>query len=130
MEKESDIIMQFLSTCGVVICDNINEIDGTQIPREMLLCEKRYETAKQLIPDLRNILSSSYMTSLQSNAEKNQAWPLINLVRQVLKIYNYKMKPIRMSNGYTKDGKKKYKRAYVIEKLKDVNNINIVTSED
>ena len=28
------------------------------------------------------------------------------------------MKPIRKADGYTKDGKKKYKRLFIIEKLK------------
>jgi hypothetical protein len=56
------------------------------------------------------------MTSLQQNAEKNQKWPLINIVRQILNKYNYKMIPIRKCDGYTLDGIKKYKRFFQIEK--------------
>jgi len=55
---------------------------------------------------------------LQKNAEASQKWPLLNLVRQILKSNNYKMDPIRKSNGYTKEGKKKYLRFFVIKKLK------------
>ena len=38
-------------------------------------------------------------------------------MRQILRTYNYNMKPIRRANGYTKKVKK-YKRLFIIEKLK------------
>ena len=93
--------------------DNLNE---QIIPREQLLCEKKYEEIKKLIPDLKKKFSSSFMTSLQKNAEKEQKWPLLNLVRQILNVYNYKMDPIRKSDGYTLEGVKKYKRFFQIIK--------------
>ena len=34
------------------------------------------------------------------------------------------MTPQRKSNGYTKDGKKKYRRFFVINKLKKISEIN------
>ena len=40
--------------------------------------------------------------------KKTQRWPLINIVRQILKQYNFLFEPIRKSDGYTEDGKKKY----------------------
>ena len=46
------------------------------------------------------------MTSLQTNAPGKQKWPLLNLVRQILKAIDYKMTPQRKSNGYTKRWKK------------------------
>ena len=57
------------------------------------------------------------MTSSQKNAKKNQQWPLINIVRQVLKSCGYSMKPQRVANGYTKSGKKLYRRFFVISKI-------------
>jgi hypothetical protein len=56
------------------------------------------------------------MTSLQKNADKSQKWPLLNLVRQILNVYDYKMEPIRKSDGYTLEGVKKYKRFFLIKK--------------
>ena len=55
------------------------------------------------------------MTSLHKNANKNQRWPLLNLVRQILNTYCYKMEPIRKSDGYTLEGVKKYKRYFKIK---------------
>ena len=113
------MIVEFLNHCGVV-CTTLDDIDGMLIPREVLLCDKRYATAKEQLPKLRGVFSSSYMTSLQSNADEVQRWPLINLVRQTLKMCNRRMRPMRMADGYTKDGVKKYKRAFVIEQLRAI----------
>ena len=52
-----------------------------------------------------------------------QKWPLLNLVRQVLLSSGYNMKPKRLSDGYTKDGIKKYKRIFIVEKLNKAINI-------
>jgi hypothetical protein len=63
---------------------------------------------------MKKYLSSTHLTSLQKSANLNQKWPLLNLVRQILKCYKFKMKPIRKSNGYSPDGKKLYKRFFLI----------------
>lgn len=99
-----------------IIFDSNVELENFFIPREILLSDLKYEEIKKLIPDLKKIFSSSSMTSLQKNAEKEQRWPLINLVRQILNNYGYKMEPIRKSDGYTLEGVKKYKRFFQIIK--------------
>jgi len=86
------------------------------IPREQLLSEAKYGEIKKIIPELKKNFSSSFMTSLQKNACKSQKWPLLNLIRQILSIYNYQMEPIRKSDGYTLEGVKKYKRFFQIKK--------------
>jgi len=119
MEK---ILHNFLIKCNVI--DNevleISLLDGIIIPREQLLDEKVYDQVKEEIPKLKTVFSSSMLTSLQENAERTQKWPLINIVRQLLKACNYKLEPKRLCNGYSKDGKKLYKRIFIIEKLKDI----------
>ena len=96
---------------------SIEELDKIIIDRDILLCDYKYEQIKYLIPDLKRELSSSYLTSLQNNAEKKQKWPLLNLVRQILHFYHFRMKPLRKSDGNTLDGIKKYKRMFQIEKI-------------
>ena len=105
--------------------EKIEDFEGLFIPREQLLCDLKYNEIKKLIPDLKKIYSSTFMTSLQKNADKCQKWPLLNLVRQILNNYKYKMLPIRKSDGYTLDGIKKYKRFFLIttsNKKKEKNN--------
>jgi hypothetical protein len=88
------------------------------------LADNKYEEVKKLIPDLKQNYSSSLMTSLHKNADKTQRWPLLNLVRQILNTYRYKMEPIRKSDGYTLEGVKKYKRYFEIKKQHFITNDN------
>lgn len=113
-------IIEFLKECNIVF-NQENQLEGQLLPREIMLSEKIYENVKEKIPELKKKLSSSSLTSLHKNAKQEQKWPLLNLVRQILKTFNYNMRPIRKADGYTKDGKKKYKRFFIIEKLKSIN---------
>lgn len=96
--------------------NQLNEIQGQLLPREILLSDIKYDEVRNLIPDLKKNYSSSFMTSLQKNADKSQKWPLLNLTRQLLSVYGYKMEPIRKADGYTLEGVKKYKRYFEIYK--------------
>ena len=98
---------------------HMNELDEYLVPRETLISFNKYEEIKMMIPELKKTFSSSFMTSLQKTAETTQKWPLLNLIRQILNLYHYKMTPIRKSDGYTSDGIKKYKRYFQIEKIKN-----------
>ena len=113
------LLLDFLAMCGIVDVD-IESLDGYQIPRETLLDDALYKQAKTCIPELKKSFSSSSLTSLQACAEDSQRWPLINIVRQVLKSSNYRLYPRRLSDGYSPAGKKKYRRVFEIQKLKQL----------
>ena len=100
----------------------IEDLTGYTIPRDELLSDMKYEQVKNLIPKLKNYYSSTFLTGLQKNADKLQKWPLLNLVRQILNVYKFKMIPIRKADGYTSNGIKKYKRYFKIEANKNSNN--------
>jgi hypothetical protein len=87
------------------------------IPREILLSENTYLKIKPMILELKKIFSSSFHTSMQMIACKKQRWPLINLVRQVLRSCEYSLAPKRICDGYGKDGQKKFRRIFIINKL-------------
>jgi hypothetical protein len=110
MNQETRNILELIS----IEFNQLNEIKDQLIPRDVLLSDSKYEEIKILIPDLKKIYSSSFMTSLQKNADKSQKWPLLNLTRQLLSVYGYKMDPIRKADGYTLEGVKKYKRYFKI----------------
>jgi hypothetical protein len=112
--NHQEYIKQFLNKCKIV-CSELSELNGLIIPREQLLDKELYLLIKEEISLLKHVFTSSSLTGLQSTAEYHQKWPLLNLVRQILKSCNYKMVPKRMSAGYTKDGKKIYKRMFIIE---------------
>ena len=118
----TQIVVEFLKKCGIP-CSQITDIDGLQIPRAILISTETYDKVKDQIPLLKTLFSSSYLTSLQSSAEDTQKWPLLNLVRQILKSCNRRLVPKRLCDGYTKDGKKKYRRVFLIEALKDIESV-------
>jgi hypothetical protein len=107
MDETSKTILQLI---GI----DIEHLDGLFIPREQLISCAKYDEVKKFIPELKTVFSSSYMTSLQEPAGKEQKWPLLNLIRQILNVYKFSMNPVRKSDGYTKEGIKKYKRFFHI----------------
>lgn len=117
--QQTEHITFFLNKCNI-ITNNLTELHGLTIPREIFLDKELYNSIREDILGLKQIFTSSSLTGLQSNAEDNQKWPLLNLVRQVLRSCNYNMKPRRVSAGYTKDGKKIYKRMFIIEKINPI----------
>tara|TARA_Y100000591_G_C21767193_1_gene663479 strand:- start:875 stop:1258 length:384 start_codon:yes stop_codon:yes gene_type:complete len=115
-DGHSKLLLEFIRICNIP-CSSIKDLDGLQIPREILLNDSTYDEAKKCIPEFKKKFSSSYLTSLQSGAEKNQKWPLLNLLRQILKIYKLNLTPKRLANGYSKTGKKLYRRIFCVEKI-------------
>lgn len=113
MDEHSKKILQLVG----VLESSFNDLQDVLIPREQLLSVEKYNAVKEIISELKTVFSSSTMTSLQKNAEKEQRWPLINLVRQILHVYKFRMIPIRKSDGYTPDGIKKYKRFFQIQPI-------------
>ena len=93
------------------------------IERDSLLNNNIYTELKNEIIELKKMFSSSALTSLQKEADKKQKWPLLNLVRQVLHVYGYKMTPIRKCDGYTEDGIKRFKRYFSITKMQPMQQI-------
>ena len=118
--QQIEHIKIFLHKCKIQM-NELTDLDGMLIPREILLDPEKYKTVKEDISILKNIFNSSALTSLQSTAESNQKWPLLNLVRQILKSCHFKMTPKRVSAGYTKDGKKLYRRMFIVERLTQAN---------
>ncbi len=123
MDKQ---VIKFLKKCKIQF--NVeDQLDGQLIPREILLSKDVYNEVKEEIVELKKKFSSSSLTSLQKTAESGQKWPLLNLVRQILKKFDYKMTPKRVCDGYDKEGKKKFKRFFTIEKIE---NKSIDSKED
>jgi hypothetical protein len=115
----NDLCKKILNTSGILF-ENAEHLNGMIINRDELLSIDKYQIIKTYIPELKKEFSSSFMTGLQETAEDKQKWPLLNLVRQILSIYKYKMTPKRLANGYEPNGKKKFIRIFIIEKI--VNN--------
>tara|TARA_Y100001958_G_scaffold48682_2_gene32545 strand:- start:1279 stop:1725 length:447 start_codon:yes stop_codon:yes gene_type:complete len=119
LNKEHENLIQFLQHCGIA-CSKYTDLDDLVIPRDILVCNNKYDSLQEYVVLFKKHFSSSYLTSLQNTAGNKQRWPVLNFVRQILKAYNFKLTPKRLCDGYTKEKKKKYKRVFVIEKLKQI----------
>lgn len=121
MNAGEKLTINFLKKIGINV-NTIQEIDGITITRDGLLDKEKYESVKELIPELKKSFSSSFLTSLQKTATTSQKWPLLNLLRQILNQNQFNMMPIRKSDGRDKNGKKRYKRYFIIKKKVIVKN--------
>ena len=113
MSTEKCVSKKVLEELGINIDIENNEI---LIERTVFLESAKYESLEKYLVDLKKEMSSSFLTCLQDNAPLKQRWPLLNLVRQILHVYHFEMKPIRKTDGYTADGKKRFKRFFLIYK--------------
>ena len=113
ISNQEKIIVSFLNCAGIYI-DTLNKLAGVVVDRNEMISDEKYKKIKEMIPELKTVYSSSYMTSLQITADSTQKWPIINIVRQILKSCGYNLTPKRASNGYTITGKKLYKRTFII----------------
>jgi hypothetical protein len=122
MENEG-ILMEFLKDNNII---DTNEtcLENVYIKRDTLIEINNYEDISKNIMKLKDIFSTSSITSLQDSAKTRQRWPFLNLIRQLLKINGFSMKPFRKSAGYTSSGKKKYDRYFLIEKSASLTNTN------
>ena len=127
----NETIKQFLNKVGIEF-QNVEQLEGQLIPRDILLNKDLYEEIKKDIPELKKLFSSSSHTSLHKNAEESQKWPIINITRQILKSCNFDMEPIRRSDGKTKDGKKRFKRYFKISKINKTKDaeINVIEKDE
>ena len=119
-------LMNLLKKCNILI-ESENYLNGMIIPRDILLSKEKFIELSDEIKEIRKSFSSSKLTSLQKTAKENQKWPLLNLVRQLLKVSGYRMLPKRQSNGYDKEGRKKFKRFFILEKMKKIEKNETIT---
>lgn len=101
--------LDILSKVGIDITNNNTNII---ILRDSLLNDQIYDSIKPLLLDLKHIIGSTKHTCLHKDADNSQRWPLINLVRQILHFYGYKMEPFRKC--VSKNGVKTYIRYFRI----------------
>ena len=106
-----EIVLRVLRAAGVA-APSFAEIDGLTIPRGILVRPGAYTEAAGIVPELKAHFSSTHMTCLQDEAPGAQRWPLLNLVRQVLRAAGFTMEPRRLSDGYGPDRRKRYRRVF------------------
>jgi len=112
-----DLVIEFFTELDIGL-DGLLNLDNNLIERSRLVDKDSYSKLLPYIERFKQYgLSSSSLTSLQKNAIDQQKWPILNLLRQILKARGYNLEPKRVSEGYDNEGKKKYKRYFIIKKI-------------
>lgn len=71
-----------------------------------------------LIPKLKKKYKSHNLTCLHSNSLDKQKFPVINMIRQILKCNKLRLEPYTICKGYNKATKnKEFERYYIIKEL-------------
>ena len=110
-------VIYILNACNIT-CNSIADLDGILIAKESCCNDEKYKQLKTTeFSHLKKCFSSSYLTALQETAINKQKWPLLNLIRQLLRSCDYKLTPKRVADGYTLTGEKKYKRMFIVENM-------------
>ena len=129
-EEASDVrllVLRVLREAGVSVKD-FSAIGGLRIDRDVLVRPDGYMAVAGLIPELKRHFSSTHLTALQGEAPGGQRWPLLNLVRQVLKASGFEMNPRRLSDGYGPGRRKRYRRVFDVRVA--TKTVKDVSSED
>ena len=116
-EEKYKCVIYILNACNIP-CNSFKDLHGLVIPRTLCVNEEKYLQIRAELPNLKKHFSSSYLTALQATATSKQKFPLLNLIRQLLRSCNYKLTPKRITDGYTLSGEKKYIRLFTIERMK------------
>ena len=79
--------------------------------------EFKFEMIK-LIPKLKKKYKSHNLTCLHSNSLDKQKFPVINMIRQILKCNGLRLEPYTVCKGYNKATKnKEFERYYIIKEI-------------
>jgi hypothetical protein len=127
--EQLEYIKGLLNKCSLVF-DSFEQLHGTLVIRDVFLNTQKYNSIVQHsdFHKVKDVLSSSSNTAVHKSAKEKQKFPLLNLVRQLLRTIHYKMTPIRKSDGYNSEGKKQFKRYFLIEKMKHFETASIVST--
>lgn len=115
MEEETK---KFFNSIGIRY-ETYDDLEGYLVDRDTLV-KQDYDNHELNIQKLNEHYKNDSITSLKKNAKDSQRWPILNLTRQILKVKGFHMKPIRKSNGYSKSGKKLYKRSFKLERIERI----------
>jgi hypothetical protein len=92
---------------------NLETLEHNEVEFDKLQEPEIIKNLFALTPRLKKCYPSDKLTSLHYNATSKQRFPGVNILRQILRIHGYKMRPVVRCMGYDK-GRKLIKRSYLI----------------
>lgn len=97
--------------------EKLEQLNNCVYSRDNFISRVNFNNISFLLPKLRNEYPGKIPSNLSDYSLRQQRWPLLNIVRQSLKYYNYIMIPIRESKKNNKNDKRQYNRFFKITKI-------------
>jgi hypothetical protein len=116
-KKNKSLIREkfFARICQIIGISDYRNVIGTIIPFDKLNDPVVINELFKMQFDLRVVFPSDTLTALHSGAVKKQTFPGVNIVRQIFKFMNYRLKPVNYYEGYV-GSKKLLRREYHVMK--------------
>ncbi len=106
------LIIEMFQKLKILITE-FDDLYDIEIPRTLFLTPSLVDDFLEFIPRLKKIYKSSKLTCLHKNSRNKQKFLVINMIRQVLKCNNIRMKSKLYFIGYDpKTGKRLAERKY------------------
>lgn len=116
-KKQIELVIKIFKLLNFNVKE-MKDLEDIVIQRERLLEKNTEKKILELVPELKEVYNSSYLTCLHDNSIFKQKFPAINLIRQVLKCNHLSLTPKIVSCGYEKlTGRKIVSRIFVIDKI-------------
>lgn len=104
INKKYQLLLKLLKIINIDIKDK-NALLNYTFERDMLLDQKVIDKYYDMIKSLKKNYTSDILTCLHMNSTVKQRFPGINMLRQILKCNDLKLKPKVVSMGYVADVK-------------------------
>ena len=114
-EKKLNLLRLLLKVINIEMTSR-ETLNGTSFERDILLTEDVIHKYYGMIKKLKTTYTSDILTCLHVNSILKQKFPAINMLRQILKCNNFKLKPVVITLGYV-DNIKIVKRYFKIMKI-------------
>ena len=118
---KQELLVKLLNLMNIK-CDTIEEALGTIIEQNELKYFELDKKCFQYVEELKKFYKSNMLNCLHKNSLSKQRFPAVNMLRQILKCNDIKLRPFNVCQGYNKStGNKIVKRFYKIMTMKDYN---------
>ena len=125
-----NLVIDLLNEINIKVV-NSKEIENVLIEFKTLRHPDIITKFNKKIPELKKKYNSNMLNCLHKNSLDKQKFPGVNMLRQILKCNNMRLKPYVICKGYNKKtGKKITERFYKIYNIEDDNEKNTTVNKE
>ena len=106
-----DVLLLIFKLININV-DSINDLNNKIYDRNIFISRVNFNKIYEHISKIRNLYPNKIPSNLNDSSLKKQRWPLLNIIRQTLKLYNFIMVPVRVCKKSNNNNKREYIRFF------------------